>query len=185
MKHPENNFKYASVIEAGIWSSSIKDLDIKYWIKSIYDYQNHFPKGVLKSNSGGYQSEDNLQSFQIFYPLVNQLNTLITNLFGNPNTKLISMWANISPPKSFNQPHTHNYSITSYHNTDISGVLYLKVPKDSGGIVFYDPLLITKNYTITPQPKDIILFHQHLPHSVDPNFSQEDRISVAFNFDKI
>tara|TARA_R110000787_G_C13250645_1_gene429370 strand:- start:153 stop:704 length:552 start_codon:yes stop_codon:yes gene_type:complete len=181
----ENKFTYTKIIEAGIWKSFIEDLDTEYWIKSLYNYQTQFPKGEFKSNFGGYQSKNNLHNFKTFYPLVNQLNNFIISFFENPNTKLISMWGNISPPNSYNLPHTHFHDITTYNNTDISGVLYLKVPKDSGNIMFYNPLYISNQHSIETQPKDIILFHQHLPHSVNPNFSQEDRISIAFNFDKI
>jgi hypothetical protein len=185
MKQQESNFTYTSIIEAGLWNSCLEDLDTEYWVKALYEYKNHHPKGVSKSNNGGWQSTDNLHTFPYFYPLINQLYNTIINLFKNPNTKLISMWGNISPPNAFNQIHTHNHSISSYHNTDISGVLYLKVPENSGEITFYDPLFVSKNYTVKPKEKDILLFHQHLPHSVNPNYSKEDRISIAFNFDKI
>ena len=185
MKQQENKFNYTSITEAGLWYSCLEDLDTEYWVKALYECKNHYPKGVSKSNTGGWQSKDNLHNIPYFYPLINQLYNVINNLFKNPNTRLLNMWGNISPPNAFNGVHTHNNSISSYSNTDISGVLYLKVPKNSGELIFYDPLFVSNNYTFQPKEKDIILFHQHLPHSVNPNFSQEDRISLAFNFDKI
>jgi uncharacterized protein (TIGR02466 family) len=78
----------------------------------------------------------------------------------------------------------------------ISGVYYLEVPINSGAILFENGdncKLLNENfslfddpnfyceYKIQPKKFDLLLFFSETMHSVEPNFSNEDRISVSFN----
>ena len=79
------------------------------------------------------------------------------------------------------------------------GVYYIKAPKDSGNIVFNEPK--TGAHMVMPRRKDgkppshlwkevhvsplegrILIFPSWLWHSVQPNKSNDIRISVSFNF---
>jgi len=96
---------------------------------------------------------------------------------------------------NYNKPGDSNYR---HHHTDnavfLSGVYYLKVPEDSGRIIFYDPRVRSlgamsdnKYYVYEPevsvqaQPGMVVYFPSWLEHGVEPNESNEDRISIAFN----
>lgn len=87
-----------------------------------------------------------------------------------------------------------------HHNSLISGVLYLKVPPNSGDLVFHRDLLSLvpfppaldldvnsfnlyncKSWSYTPKTHDICLFPSVVMHSVDPSESDEERWSLAFN----
>jgi len=182
MKHQENSFEFKSIIQAGVWTTTLNDLNIEHWIKSSYNYQIKHPHSVSKSNTGGWQSEANLHSNLDFYPLVEYINTLQKKITKNPNIKIDSMWVNISPHGAHNVIHTHEPTESKSTQSNLSGVLYLKIPKQSGNIFFYNPLSINDCFSFTPIQNQIIFFHQILPHSVSPNLSQEDRISIAFNF---
>jgi uncharacterized protein (TIGR02466 family) len=98
-------------------------------------------------------------------------------------------WANINRQGYAHMMHTHP-------NNYLSGVYYVKVPPDSGRIVFADPR--PQASAITPRLKEntpfnsnqmhfepaagkLILFHSWLPHLVEVNTSSEERISIAFN----
>lgn len=73
----------------------------------------------------------------------------------------------------------------------------MKVPKESGGICFLNPLeQNTYNYhnffsdacfqdtcTYNCKENDLILFPSYVTHFVFPNLSDQERVSVAFNFD--
>ena len=103
-----------------------------------------------------------------------------------------NMWANINPPGGYNMPHVHP-------NSHFSGVYYIKTPKDSGKLVCNDPrageqLIMPTRKKGTP-PKElwrevhldpvegrIIIFPSWLWHCVEPNKSNDIRISVSFNF---
>jgi len=82
-------------------------------------------------------------------------------------------------------------------NSIISGVYYLKCPKDCGDIIFLDNTYNYKNYCVnisqlktftyprehrvTPEEGMILLFPSWLSHKTDFNKSDEDRIMFAFN----
>jgi len=176
MTKQENNFKYNLICSVGTWIDNILNLDIEYWINIIYNYQKNYPISVEKSNQGGYQSKNDIHIKKPFFPLVKLLNSHIFNFTSDPNITIKEMWFNISSFTNFNAPHTHHHN-----KNNLSGVLYLKVPKNSGRIIFLDPLSINDPSYLTPKEKDIILFPSILPHYVEPNLSQEDRISIAFN----
>jgi uncharacterized protein (TIGR02466 family) len=87
-----------------------------------------------------------------------------------------------------------------HHNSLISGVLYLKTAETSGDLVFHKDVLSPipfppaldldidsfnlyncKSWGYRPKTNDICLFPSVVMHSVDPNESDEERCSLAFN----
>jgi uncharacterized protein (TIGR02466 family) len=103
-----------------------------------------------------------------------------------------NMWANVNPPGGMNRAHQHPNSLWS-------GVYYVKAPKNSGHLKVDDPRssasmirpkqkpgqLPPRLYRETHyEPIDgrLIMFPSWLMHCVDPNESNEIRISVSFNF---
>ena len=103
--------------------------------------------------------------------------------------KITGMWTIINPPGASNSRHIHS-------NNFISAAYYIKAPKNSGKIVFYDPrpapvhnhpiskspnkLNATVN-SIKPEPGLLVLFPSYLEHSVNPNQSNKKRIVISFN----
>ena len=83
------------------------------------------------------------------------------------------------------------------HDRMFSGVFYLQVPEGSGRLVVQNPginrmwdgcqMTSNKNqYTaeisnIEPVEGDILFFPSYLPHSVETNNHDEERISISFN----
>jgi len=84
----------------------------------------------------------------------------------------IQLWLNINYPGSYNAPHKHKGAFGS-------GVFYVKTPKGSGNLIF--PSI---NKEIKPKPGMMVLFDPHVLHGVAPNFSDDVRISFAFNYYK-
>lgn len=147
-------------------------------------YEQEF--SVSKSNSGGgWQSRDNLHKDPIFREFVNNvlLKQIASNILKDYNITdfaIQSMWANVNKKHSFNYHHTHE----GY----LSGVFYLKVPPNSGRLVFTNPNIRSEmhpirssNYPIQPQPLACIIFPSWLEHYVEPNKSDDERISISFN----
>jgi len=107
------------------------------------------------------------------------------------NAILQSIWININPKGGSNTPHHHPASY-------VSGVYYAKTPQNCGRLVLEHPAI---NYDyhnnkhtiseyndknaarlfITPQVGKLVLFPSWARHYVEPNVSNDDRISLAFN----
>jgi len=174
MEHQKIN-----IFEIPLIKLILKDLDTSHWISLLYQLKKENPGGVSKSNGGGYQSEDDLHLNQLFFPLIEIINSSINKIFKDPNLKIMGMWGNISSFSNFNWPHSHSSDKLTQM---ISGVLYLQVPKNSGDIVFCSPYDVNiQVFKHTPIEKEIILFPANTQHLVYPNESNEDRLSIAFN----
>ena len=170
--------------------SEIKDELIDY----AYDYKKKEPKGVSVSNRGGWQSEG--------FEVINEddvLQLFLINCLSNfpPIKESVQLrgyaWININKPGDYNIKHVHP-------TNNLSGVLWIKAPQNSGDIIFDSPnvfesFLENKSYTddfkkscniddsyhFYPTEGRIIVFPSHLSHHVQENKSNEDRISVSFN----
>jgi uncharacterized protein (TIGR02466 family) len=155
--------------------------------------------GRIRSNNGGWQSYDlEKTEFEKKYFLdfiqskIDESKQLINVSF---NLTLLNSWININNKTNFNMSHVHPASF-------ISGVVYIKVPENSGRILFKNPIgnLIdsyleywhvrdktTENVHFSPewfiQPKEnlILLFPSWVEHYVEPNNNFDDRISISFN----
>jgi len=144
-------------------------------------------ESVYKSNIGGYQG-NNFCDETLFHEIAQSIPTVNDKFLGNIS---IESWVNINGKGSYNERHHHD----PIAGTFMSGVFYVKVPQNSGKIIFYDPrpsiMLKTKDmmyynngYTYhyyDPSENLMLLFPPWLEHSVEKNESEENRISIAFN----
>ena len=161
-------------------------------IKNSYELKKNDPEGKNASNAGGWQSKSSKLSDE--NPLLN--NIILSSIKNLPLVENLDIdvdgWTNINFPGSFNTSHTHP-------NCHLSGVFWIKVPDNSGDIIFEDPNNFNKfveleSYTEdfknyfgcsrimhSPEEGQIFIFPSYLVHMVDKNNSCEDRISYAFN----
>ena len=167
-------------------------------IKYIYDEKEKDPVGVQATNIGGWHSKDLKKEGLLLDLLVQGIVGYFapTNMVNkNAKMSISNIWANINGHNNLNLPHNHP-------RADLSGVWWIKVPPDSGNIIFNSPSFFeefplyefysdeVKNqlnfhptYYITPGEGQVVVFPSFLTHWVEPNKSQEDRISVSFNID--
>ena len=159
-------------------------IDLNYWINKCYNYKEKNPISVSRSNKGGYQTPSTLFKDDNFSILCGFLNKGIEkSIFKNQNLKIGMMWFNISNFGNYNIIHNHQNNLDFNNGGSIvSGILYLKIPENGGGLNFYNPLDINLNHYHEPKEGQLLLFDSFLPHSVDANLNQEDRISIAFNY---
>ena len=152
--------------------------------------------GVTKTNVNGWHSKTDMHTKQEYKPLIDELFRMAYEVFneefldGEP--KLGNMWANINPPGGYNKPHIHPNSL-------FSGVYYVKTPPNSGRLICNDPRPgiqtcmpnrkkgqppkhLWREVNLQPKENRAIMFNSWLWHTVEPNKSNEDRISVSFNF---
>ena len=162
----------------------------------IKNEQSNDQNGINKSNLKGWHSKDfelNNDKPQKFIKFIsNSIEQVMTDMKWEKNkqsVKINNMWAIINTGGSANLRHQHG-------NSTISGAYYVRAPKDSGDIVFYDPrpapiyshpnveisnLLNAQVNSITPKEGGLVLFPSYLDHSVNENLSNEERIVISFN----
>ena len=153
-------------------------------------------KGIVRTNVQGWHSTTNMHELPQFKKLVNMLYECQRTVYQQEHYEsepfLGNMWANINPPGGMNRAHQHPNSLWS-------GVYYIKAPKNSGHLKIDDPRasaamsrprqksnnLPPRLYREThyePIAGRCIMFPSWLMHCVDPNESNDIRISVSFNF---
>ena len=153
-------------------------------------------KGIKKTNVKGWHSETNMHEMPQFKSLVDELFKMQFEVFKEEwldrEPRLGNMWANINPPGGYNRPHIHANSL-------FSGVYYIKAPANSGKLVCNDPRPgvqtvmptrkkgqppkhLWREVHLEPKVNRIIMFPSWLWHYVEPNESNDIRISVSFNF---
>tara|TARA_B100001989_G_scaffold147779_1_gene105318 strand:- start:768 stop:1373 length:606 start_codon:yes stop_codon:yes gene_type:complete len=191
------NYKVVNIFPSSIHSLGINNFDDykDQLIQETYQERDEDLIGRKISNRGGWQSNQiNIQECKS----KTLKKIIIDSLSGfTPISENVSMviegWKNINAPGDFNVKHDHPRS-------NLSGVLWIKTPKNSGNLVFTSPQLFNKfqelyNYTdefkydtksymtyyFTPTEGRILLFPSSLEHEVEENKSDEDRISYSFN----
>ena len=153
-------------------------------------------KGIVRTNVQGWHSTTNMHELPQFKKLVDMLYECQRTVYQQEHYEsepfLGNMWANINPPGGMNRAHQHPNSLWS-------GVYYIKAPKNSGHLKIDDPR--SSAAMCRPKQKDgekpprlfrethyepiagrCIMFPSWLMHCVDPNQSNDIRISVSFNF---
>ena len=163
--------------------------------QDIVNWSNQ-DKGVSKTNYKGWHSTTDMADKPEYQQLITELMKMQKEVYDNEHIdshpRLGNMWANINPPEGMNQPHVHPNSL-------FSGVYYVKSQPKSGRLKIYDPRPgiqysmpirkpgnpgkdLWREAYIDPIPGRIIMFPAWLWHSVEPNESNDIRISVSFNF---
>ena len=163
----------------------------------LLNKQQSLSDGRYLSNNGGWQSKNiDLNSPNINL-IVSELKSnfpQIKEMFGLK--KHVSLfvgngWINVNSKNDFNVPHVHPNSL-------VSAVYYVKVPNNSGKLVFDNPIsqhnfiissdaiqnfntLNSSIWSIQPNEGELVMFPSWLKHWVEPNRSGDERISLAFN----
>ena len=153
-------------------------------------------EGIDKTNVNGYHSplfngrDKPLPSIYHEFKKLQDLMIGFTNLsLAERHYKVavsrFSWWANINPPKGYNNLHHHG-------NTDIIGVYYIKIPENSGLLhlarndgstygTLYKNIPGGNQMNVNPEVNRFYIMPGHLWHWVTENNSEETRISVAIN----
>ena len=190
------NYKTVNLFPSPIHSLGIDNFDDYRGklIEEIYQERDEDPIGRKISNRGGWQSNQ--------ITIQKDRSELLKEIITNSVSKLpisegvyaaVEGWKNINEPGNFNVKHNHPRS-------NLSGVLWIKAPKDSGNIVFTSPHIFNRyqelnsytdefklnsncymTYYFPPKEGRLLIFPSDLEHEVKENKSDEDRISYSFN----
>ena len=197
-----NNINQENWWTVPVWHFDIEDNVINFdqIEKECLENKLLDPRGNVLSNYGGWQSNP-------FYEKDTQLDCEISKLIkciegyaptifnildvkSNFHRKISNYWININNHGDCNKAHIHGGSI-------LSGCVYIKTPDNCGNFrIINHPLnqhfnLIYTNtsneytygdLTYIPQKGKVIIFPSYLLHEVEPSKSDDNRISIAFNF---
>ncbi len=186
------------------WSTLI-EVNIFDLQEECFEIRNNIPS-KNKSNLGqnSYHSPNllNLQNPPEILKLMKQITNCIQTIHQQSrreNVRLVDFWININGKGGSNIPHTHP-------GAKYSGVFYIKVPKEmKGGNLFflkdYNETYLTSQENmgffkqgynllpsdlpkipVKPAEKLLIVFPSWLPHSVEFNDADVERISLSFNY---
>lgn len=159
-------------------------------------------KWCEKHGYPGYTSYASLTDlgwrFSIFKDLVKVLDKHVAAFakdlqfdLGGKKIKLDSLWINILPEGGVHTSHLHPHSV-------ISGTTYVTMPKGASAIKFEDPRLAMmmaapgrkakarpelRNFIyVAPEAGEVLLWESWLRHEVPLNMTDEERISISFNY---
>ena len=178
-----------------LWSSQIWEFmrsetrvtfneDFTSWILGVKEKD----QSVRKSNRGGWQSELYKPDNEMFKPLVDEIKEFCKHLPLNiKNVYIVQLWANVNKKGDWNTIHQHG----QYH---LSGTYYVKVPKDSGDVVFRDPrpsaignIFLNNKFDkgefkrMSLMEGLLAIWPPYLDHFVEPSKTDEERISISFD----
>ena len=163
-------------------------------IDYVYKLKEKDPEGYTISNRNGWQSRgfDLSDMNDLLHGTILQGLSSFSSV-KNTTEMRASAWVNINSPGAYNRLHSHP-------NSHLSGVMWIKSPKDCGVISFDNPnghqsyteinsynqefkdqFFVYHSYWLPPIEGRMIIFPSHLQHEVEENKSNEDRISVSFN----
>ena len=159
--------------------------DFTNWILGVKEKE----KSVKKSNRGGWQS-DLYKPDGEFKPLVNEIVEFCKHLpLDIKEIRIPQLWVNVNKKGDWNVIHQHG----TFH---LSGTYYVKVPKNSGRIVFRDPRpsAISNMFMVDRFDKGecknintmeglLAVWPSYLDHFVEPSQTDEERISISFDID--
>lgn len=173
-----------------IYISNLKNFekDNKYFYDTVLELSNTFLM----------QQDWNCTTFNYeFFPknLIDEIFVHLKNFAEhysvmNKTFTCVGSWINLAKKGDYQEYHIHP-------NSHFSAVYYVKVPKNSGRIIFKKssadgdmfPIMYkncnqvnSSTYTIIPNECDLLIFRSNLQHMVEKNRSDEDRVSISMNF---
>jgi uncharacterized protein (TIGR02466 family) len=153
---------------------------------------------IRKSNVLGWHSPPNMHRHPALRPLCAGIKHMADEIARSMNTdaraRLVidTLWINVNPKDAYNNLHDHPESV-------LSGVYYVQANAKSGRLRFRDPRSAKRmapwpiatgvktdkrhwdKVNLSPIEGRMVMFPSWLEHEVEPNQSDQARISVSFN----
>tara|TARA_Y100000385_G_C12979975_1_gene587973 strand:- start:83 stop:682 length:600 start_codon:yes stop_codon:yes gene_type:complete len=176
------------------------DINLKDLYEHVLDVKRKGQDGLFLTKRSGWHSkifnERNIFNRQLFNNIDLMVEEVKNQTGQNIDLKLDNYWYNVNQNGSYHIPHNH---VTLKNSVIMSGVFYIQTTSNSGNLIFRrnNPLVslvFDKNNTsnfneynsttwmIEPVNNYCVLFPSYLEHYVEPNNSNENRISMSFNY---
>jgi uncharacterized protein (TIGR02466 family) len=183
---------------------SQKNLTVEDLVEECFQIEQ-IDKGRKVSNLGenAYQSNDlnfyDEKNKELkLYNLMEIVESFVQSIYKSiwvGNIVLGNAWININRKDALNTVHNHANSV-------LSGCIYLKTPENCGCLTLeknfnekfifqsygrlkeeqQSSLMFSEAVDLTVQEGDVLVFPAHVLHHVQPNKSEEERISISFNY---
>jgi len=186
------------IFRTPIYSTQLEIDNDKLW-QDCLKVKRKYTKGNLVSNRGGYQSGQLLgytgtESFRTLANTIAKHAGDFSKQIDLEIEKLKDLWFNVNYYKDYNLAHDH---FDAYNK--LSGVYYVKAPKDCGKIILYHPGKYVEHswgvktpkgrhnewtasiWRFQAKPGKLMIFPSWLEHSVEHNLSKSPRVSFSFN----
>ena len=178
-----------------VWGFDLPEAEIEPINRALFDDIDRWlsPRPAIPAGETWQTTQDlhERDSFAPLYPFVDAAVQATLKALGidEPTYEITGCWANVNPPGSAHPPHSHP-------NNLVSGVYYVKTTGPDDGIVFHDPRPqvhvirpvssrpvpdIQASISVEAKPGRLLLFPSWLRHSVHPNRSDVERVSLSFN----
>lgn len=192
------NMNLMPIYSVPLWQSEYPDFKEhkELFLSAVKKYKKENPPvGNSKSNVFGYQSPETLHHVEEFMPLFEYICQMAHKAVSDLNfiecdVAITSAWVNVNDTRQcMNAEHVHGQVF--------AGVFYLSVPKESGKLCIMNPGLnrlwkgsqltdqknqfTAEQIKIEPEEGNVIIFPSYIPHSVETNNHDEERISISFN----
>jgi len=187
--------KYNLHFPIAVYRFDIGNVEFNKYLETEILKMKSEDKGLQRTNIKGWHSTDNMSTKEEYKPLVEDLYKAQRMIYKEENyvsePVLGNMWANVNPSGAFNMPHMHPNSLWS-------GVYYIKTPENCGSLKIEDPRFASlmsmpnrkepwpahcaREVSYEPVAGRLLMFPSYLMHRVEPNKSDDIRISVSFNF---
>ncbi len=178
-----------------LWRAEIKPDAHRRINEEIVAKLAEFRPGTTAPAAGqSWQSERDLHELDEFRELTNNIGMAVKDVLeylrvGEAAFEITGCWANVNAPGAAHGIHSHP-------NNLLSGAYYVRTPRGGDTINFHDPrsqagILRPPIVELTADNTDqvvvrvgegtLLLFPAWLPHSVNANRGDRERISVSFN----
>ena len=123
--------KYYDIFAVPIFETNLEfdTEEIKLFCKEYQ--QNH--ESNMKSNNGGYQSQNLSLETPVLQSLIREIELATSREMGSGAQIVFNIWFNVNQYKDSNRVHNHPFSV-------YSGVYYVKTPENCGSIIFDHPV---------------------------------------------
>ena len=178
-----------------VWRAEIRPHACRRINEAIVAKLAALRRGTATPAAGrGWQSGHDLHKLDAFHELIESIDVTVRDVLdylriGEVAFEITGCWANMNAPGAAHGLHSHP-------NNFLSGVYYVRVPSGGDTINFHDPRSQTgilrppvvelsadntDQVVVRVSEGTVLLFPAWLPHSVDANRGDRDRISVSFN----
>ena len=190
------NLEEKAIFVTSIYQGDVENVDHEKILEEVYAIKGADSGRDMEEYAGWHSHQISVEEVEKTTEIIKVVKSVyaaassVANSW-NYNADLVfnACWLNINKPGNFNEPHRHPW-------THLSAVYYVKANKNSGNIWFIrdgrteDYFYNNGRNTVhtTPRVSEVAktgrfyIFPSHLDHKVDPNLSNDDRISMAFNF---
>ncbi len=197
-EHQDSKFETSSVFSlfpTTVWQTVLKEeiaAEISNQLLQTFDQET----GALDDagSGGSWQSERNLHGREELKPLTKVIGIAVDEALEHLKVvhrgyEITGCWINVNGKGTAHRVHAHP-------NNFLSGVYYVQTQQGADTINFHDPRVQTaiirppvskltggNTDQVVVQVRNgmLLLFPSWLQHSVDPNNSEQTRISVSFN----